>query len=207
VLRRAVTAAAHWHRANPPGPYVSVNVSAHQLRRPGFAELVDRELTTAGLPPTNLMLELTESVLLREDDTAWAELAALRHTGVRLAIDDFGTGSSSLSYLVQTPIDIIKIDKSFIASLASSRERAIVDGIVRLAETLGLRVVAEGIETAADRDLLAEMGCPYGQGFLYSTPLSSAEAARWASGLGTPGSVDEYAHSGAVPVEGRTLPS
>ena len=207
VLRRAVTAAAHWHRANPPGPYVSVNVSAHQLRRPGFAELVDRELATAGLPPTNLMLELTESVLLREDDTAWAELAALRHTGVRLAIDDFGTGSSSLSYLVQTPIDIIKIDKSFIGSLASSRERAIVDGIVRLAETLGLRVVAEGIETAADRDLLAEMGCPFGQGFLYSTPLSSVDAARWAAGLDATPTADEYAHSGAVPVEGHTLPS
>jgi len=182
VLRRAVTAAAHWHRASPPGPYVSVNVSAHQLRRPGFAELVDRELTTAGLPPSNLMLELTESVLLREDDTAWAELAALRDTGVRLAIDDFGTGSSSLSYLLQTPIDVIKIDRSFIASLSSSRERAIVDGIVRLAENLGLRVVAEGIETAADRDLLTEMGCPFGQGFLYSTPLTSAEAARWAAG-------------------------
>jgi diguanylate cyclase (GGDEF)-like protein len=207
VLRRAVTAAAHWHRANPPGPYVSVNVSAHQLRRPGFAELVDRELTTAGLPPANLMLELTESVLLREDDTAWAELAALRDTGVRLAIDDFGTGSSSLSYLVQTPIDVIKIDKSFIASLSSSRERAIVDGIVRLAETLGLRVVAEGIETATDRDLLAEMGCPFGQGFLYSTPLSSADAARWASGRESTSTVDEYAHSGAVPVEGHTLPT
>jgi diguanylate cyclase (GGDEF)-like protein len=207
VLRRAITAAAHWHRGNPPGPYVSVNVSAHQLRRPGFAELVDRELSTAGLPPANLMLELTESVLLREDDTAWAELAALRDTGVRLAIDDFGTGSSSLSYLVQTPIDVIKIDKSFITSLSSSRERAIVDGIVRLAETLGLRVVAEGIETADDRDLLAEMGCPFGQGFLYSTPLSSADAARWASGRDVTGAADEYAHSGAVPVEGSTLPS
>jgi EAL domain-containing protein (putative c-di-GMP-specific phosphodiesterase class I) len=207
VLRRAVTAAAHWHRGNPPGPYVSVNVSAHQLRRPGFAESVDRELTTAGLPPANLMLELTESVLLREDDTAWAELAALRDTGVRLAIDDFGTGSSSLSYLVQTPIDVIKIDKSFIASLSSSRERAIVDGIVRLAETLGLRVVAEGIETAADRDLLAEMGCPFGQGFLYSTPLSSADASRWVSGREATSSADEYAHSGAVTADGRTLPA
>jgi diguanylate cyclase (GGDEF)-like protein len=207
VLRRAVTAAAHWHRGNPPGPYVSVNVSAHQLRRPGFAESVDRELTTAGLPPANLMLELTESVLLREDDTAWAQLAALRDTGVRLAIDDFGTGSSSLSYLVQTPIDVIKIDKSFIASLSSSRERAIVDGIVRLAETLGLRVVAEGIETAADRDLLAEMGCPFGQGFLYSTPLSSADASRWVSGREATSSADEYAHSGAVTADGRTLPA
>jgi diguanylate cyclase (GGDEF)-like protein len=212
VLRRAVTAAAHWHRAAPPGPYVSVNVSAHQLRRPGFAEMVDRELTTAGLPPANLMLELTESVLLREDDTAWAELAALRDTGVRMAIDDFGTGSSSLSYLLQTPIDVIKIDRSFIASLSASRERAIVDGIVRLADNLGLRVVAEGIETAADRDLLAEMGCPYGQGFLYSAPLTSADAVRWAVGLepllgSEHPTKDEYAHSGARPAWDRTLPS
>jgi diguanylate cyclase (GGDEF)-like protein len=209
VLRRAVTAAAHWHRASPPGPYVSVNVSAHQLRRPGFAEFVDRELTTAGLPPTNLMLELTESVLLREADTAWAELAALRDTGVRLAIDDFGTGSSSLSYLVQTPIDVIKIDRSFVGSLSSSRERAIVDGVVRLAETLGLRVVAEGIETPADRDLLAEMGCPFGQGFLYSTPLSSADTARWLAGQTStpPTTADEYAHSGAATGQARTLPS
>jgi diguanylate cyclase (GGDEF)-like protein len=208
VLRRAVTAAAHWYRADPPGPYVSVNVSAHQLRRPGFAEFVDRELSTAGLPPTSLMLELTESVLLREDDTAWAELAALRDTGVRLAIDDFGTGSSSLSYLVQTPIDVIKIDRSFVASLSSSRERAIVEGIVRLAETLGLAVVAEGIETPTDRDLLAEMGCPFGQGYLYSTPLSTADTVRWLAGqTGMATAPDEYAHSGAAPVEARTLPS
>jgi diguanylate cyclase (GGDEF)-like protein len=203
VLRRAVTAAAHWHRAIPPGPYVSVNVSVHQLRVPGFADRVDRELVTAGLPPANLMLELTESVLLREDDAVWAELAALRDTGIRLAIDDFGTGYSSLSYLVQTPIDVIKIDKSFIGRLSSSRQRAIVDGVVRLADTLGLDVVAEGIETAAVRDVLAAMGCPFGQGFLYAAPLTSAETTRWL--LDGPGA-GEYAHSGVAPTEPGTLP-
>lgn len=185
VLHRAVTAAAGWHRTMPPGVYVSVNVSAHQLRAGGdgaglgFAERVDRELTAAGLPPQNLMLELTESVLL-DEDRVWAELTALRNAGVRLAIDDFGTGFSSMSYLLQTPIEVIKLDKSFVGSISTSpRQRALVDGIVRLGVTLGLQVIAEGIETADDRDILLAMGCPYGQGFLYSGALGSAEAHRW----------------------------
>jgi diguanylate cyclase (GGDEF)-like protein len=218
VLRRAVTAAAGWHRTMPPGVYVSVNVSAHQLRQgrdgasTGFAEKVDRELAAAGLPPENLMLELTESVLLGEEDEVWAELATLRDTGVRLAIDDFGTGFSSMRYLLQTPIDVIKIDKAFVGSLHSSgRRRAVVDGIVRLGEALGLRVVAEGIETAADRDILAAMGCPYGQGFLYSAALDSAEAHRWLAGAApivpAQATPDEYAHSSGTPVPPGTLPA
>jgi diguanylate cyclase (GGDEF)-like protein len=207
VLRRAVTAAAHWHRTAPSRPYVSVNVSALQLR--GFAEKVDRELAAAGLAPEHLMVELTESVLLREEDDVWAELAALRDTGVRLAIDDFGTGFSSLSYLLQTPIEVIKIDKSFVANLVgSARHQVLVDGIVRLAEELGLQVVAEGIETAAVRDALAEMGCPYGQGFLYAAPLAGGDVARWLAGLpvlGDPTVPSEYAHSGATPAPPGTL--
>jgi diguanylate cyclase (GGDEF)-like protein len=182
VLRSALAAAARWHRADPAAPYVSVNVSAHQVRVPGFAARVGRELALAGLPPGSLMLELTESVLLREDDGVWAELAMLRDSGVRLALDDFGTGYSSLSYLVQTPIDVIKIDKSFIRSLSAPRQRVIVDGVVRLAATLGLRVVAEGIESPGARDLLGAMGCPYGQGYLYSVPLTGPEAFRWICG-------------------------
>ena len=209
VLHRAVTVAAGWHRTMPPGVYVSVNVSAHQLRQgrdgstTGFAERVDRELAAAGLPPENLMLELTESVLLGEEDQVWAELTTLRDTGVRLAIDDFGTGFSSMRYLLHTPIDVIKIDKSFVSSVATSpRRQAVVDGIVRLGQALGLRVVAEGIETAADRDVLATMGCPYGQGFLYSAPIGPAEAHRWLAGRG-----DEYAHSGGTPAPPGTLPT
>jgi diguanylate cyclase (GGDEF)-like protein len=209
VLHRAVTVAAGWHRTMPPGVYVSVNVSAHQLRQgrdgsaAGFAEKVDRELAAAGLPPENLMLELTESVLLGEEDQVWAELTTLRDTGVRLAIDDFGTGFSSMRYLLHTPIDVIKIDKSFVGSVATSpRRQAVVDGIVRLGEALGLRVVAEGIETAADRDVLAGMGCPYGQGFLYSAPIGPAEAHRWLAGRD-----DEYAHSGGTPTPPGTLPT
>jgi EAL domain-containing protein (putative c-di-GMP-specific phosphodiesterase class I) len=209
VLHRAVTVAAGWHRTMPPGVYVSVNVSAHQLRQgrdgstTGFAEKVDRELAAAGLPPENLMLELTESVLLGEEDQVWAELTTLRDTGVRLAIDDFGTGFSSMRYLLHTPIDVIKIDKSFVRSVATSpRRQAVVDGIVRLGQALGLRVVAEGIETAADRDVLTTMGCPYGQGFLYSAPIGPVEAHRWLAGRG-----DEYAHSGGTPAPPGTLPT
>jgi EAL domain-containing protein (putative c-di-GMP-specific phosphodiesterase class I) len=175
-------------------------------------------------------VELTESVLFREDDHVWAELETLRNSGVQLAIDDFGTGYSSLRYLLQTPIDFIKIDKTFVSTLASStRHRVLVDGIVRLAKTLGLQVVAEGIETTADRDQLAEMGCPFGQGYLYSVPLTSTDVNLWlavaakqspellplgqaapdvpeerSDGSPAPG---EYAHSGVVPVPPRTLPA
>ena len=175
VLHRAVTvgrrmaphdAARGLRQRERLGPPIA---AGPQPESTGFAEKVDRELAAAGLPPENLMLELTESVLLGEEDQVWAELTTLRDTGVRLAIDDFGTGFSSMRYLLHTPIDVIKIDKSFVGGVATSpRRQAVVDGIVRLGQALGLRVVAEGIETAADRDVLAGMGCPYGQGFLYS---------------------------------------
>src|SRR5690606_3209266 len=139
VLRRAGTAAAG--RPRPPGVYGSGTGSAHQRRaaregtRVGFAARVDREPAAAGLPPQNLMLELTESVLL-DEDRVWAELTALRNAGVRLAIDDFGTGFSSMSYLLQTPIEVINLDKSFVGSIAtSSRQRDLVDGIVRLGQS------------------------------------------------------------------------
>jgi diguanylate cyclase (GGDEF)-like protein len=178
VLRTAASDALGWS-ANT---YVSVNVSARQFRHPGFAERVEQVLSASGLRPDLLVLELTETVLMREDDHVWAELATLRNIGVRLAIDDFGTGFSSLSYLEQTPIDVIKIDKSFVDSLVNSdRQRTVVEGIVQMASKLGLEVVAEGIETDAARDLLAEMRCPYGQGYLFAVPLSNVDVIRWLS--------------------------
>jgi diguanylate cyclase (GGDEF)-like protein len=182
VLHTAIADAVGWCSAAGIEAYVSVNVSARQFRHPGFAEVVENALASAGLRPDLLMLELTESLLTREDDHVWGELAALRDIGVRLAIDDFGTGFSSLSYLEQTPIDVIKIDKSFVDSLVpSNRQRTVVDGIMRMAEKLGLQIVAEGIETEAERELLAEMRCPYGQGYLYAGPLTRVEATQWLS--------------------------
>ncbi|GFJ91378.1 putative bifunctional diguanylate cyclase/phosphodiesterase [Phytohabitans rumicis] len=176
VLQQAIAAATRW----PGTPYVSVNVSARQFRAPGFVENVRKELLAANLAPTRLVLEITERLLLRDDEQVWLDLTGLRELGVRIAIDDFGTGFSSLSYLQQVPIDILKIDKSFTATVASSaRQQAIVDGIVRLAQTLSLDVVAEGIETAADRDLLRDIRCPYGQGYLYSHPLDPDDIDGW----------------------------
>ncbi|WBB97963.1 MULTISPECIES: EAL domain-containing protein [unclassified Solwaraspora] len=185
VLGRALAAVSQWRAALPVGeaPYVSINVSARQFRVAGFTGKVRRELIAAGLPANSVMLELTESLLLQNDDQVWSDLAQLRELGVRLAIDDFGTGFSSLSYLRQLPIDVLKIDRSFTAEMAfSQRQRSLVDGIIRLAHSLGLQVVAEGIETVADRNLLGDLGCGYGQGYLFSRPLAEADAVAWLAG-------------------------
>jgi EAL domain-containing protein (putative c-di-GMP-specific phosphodiesterase class I) len=123
------------------------------------------------------MLELTESVLLRRDDRLHADLMALRAIGVRLAIDDFGTGYSSFSYLRELPIDVLKIDKSFVDGIAVSEQRlALVEGIIRLARTLNLDVIAEGIETEVQRDLLVSMDCQFGQGYLLAMPVTADQA-------------------------------
>jgi EAL domain-containing protein (putative c-di-GMP-specific phosphodiesterase class I) len=167
VLHEALATAAQWQRILPDNRprYLSVNVSARQFRAPGFVEMVRHAVTGSGLPPQALLLEITESLLLREDERIWADLTALRQIGIRIAIDDFGTGYSSLSYLRHMPVDILKIDKSFIDDITSSAQQlALVAAIVRLADTLDLRVVAEGIENPAQRDTLARMGCPYGPG-------------------------------------------
>ena len=122
-------------------------------------------------------------MLLRPDERIRADLAALRRMGVRLAIDDFGTGYSSLSYLRELPIGVLKIDKSFVDGIAVSAQRlALVEVIIRIANTLGLTVVAEGIEGEEQRDLLLSMGCRYGQGYLLSGPVGAAEAGKLVRG-------------------------
>ena len=180
VLRSALAAAARWPAGVAPAPYVSINVSARQFRTPGFVASVLFALDEAGVSPRRLMLEITESLLLRDDDQVWDDLAELRRAGVRVAIDDFGTGYSSLSYLRHVPLDALKIDRLFTATIATSgQQAALVDGIVRLAQTLGLEVIAEGIERTAERDLLARFGCRYGQGFLFARPLNAEAAMAW----------------------------
>jgi diguanylate cyclase (GGDEF)-like protein/PAS domain S-box-containing protein len=187
VLEHAMAQAAQWQitlEQFAPGreeaPYVSVNVSVRQFRAAGFTDRLKQSLASSGLPAHSLMLEITESLLLRDDEQVWADLAALREIGVKVAIDDFGTGYSSLSYLRQMPIDVLKIDRSFIDTMSTSpQQKALVDGIVRLAHTLGLQVVAEGVEDQVDRELLRDMGCPLGQGYLFARPLSYSEAVEW----------------------------
>jgi EAL domain-containing protein (putative c-di-GMP-specific phosphodiesterase class I) len=156
-----------------------VNVSARQFREPGFVDSVRQVLATSGLPPSSLMLELTESVLLPRDERVLSDLMALKASGVRLAIDDFGTGYSSLSYLQELPIDVLKIDKSFVDGIDTSRQQqALAEGIIRIARTLRLDVIAEGIENEVQRDLLVSMGCESGQGYLLAMPMAPEDAER-----------------------------
>jgi diguanylate cyclase (GGDEF)-like protein/PAS domain S-box-containing protein len=160
-----------------PGLYVSVNVAARQFTTPGFIDGVRRVLDSTGLEPGALMLELTESTLLRRDERLVSDLMELRALGVSLAIDDFGTGYSSLSYLRELPIDVVKMDKSFVDGIAISEQRlALAEGIVQIARTLRLEVIAEGIESEIQRDLLTSMGCRFGQGYLLAMPMGAHQA-------------------------------
>ena len=175
VLARAAADMARWQEHSGTGqrPYVSVNVSALQLRAPGFAGTVASALAASGLPPAALTLELTESALIGSDKPMRDDLLALKEVGVRLAIDDFGTGYSSLSYLKELPIDVLKIDKSFLDGVTatdSGRQLALVEGIISIAGKLDLEVIAEGIETDAQREILIATGCRYGQGYLLARP-------------------------------------
>jgi EAL domain-containing protein (putative c-di-GMP-specific phosphodiesterase class I) len=182
VLDQALHTVAQWRRMTPPGrgPYVSVNVSVRQFRQAGFVEQVRASLEYAGVPPRALMLEITETLLMGDDLQIWSDLAVLRELGVRIAIDDFGTGYSSLGYLRERPIDVVKIDKTFIDDLVSDPEQqTMVSGIISLAHTLNLTVIAEGIETERHRDALAQLGCPLGQGYFYSSPVGPTEALTW----------------------------
>jgi EAL domain-containing protein (putative c-di-GMP-specific phosphodiesterase class I) len=159
---------------------ISVNVSAVQLARPAFPDEVAQVLRSTGLDPSRLIIELTESVLLDREGAPMTSLTRLHELGVRLAIDDFGTGYSSLSYLHDLPIDILKIDISFVAALDAGREApAVVRSIIRLAGTLGLHTIAEGIERPEQAGRLRALGADYGQGFHFASPLSAEELASY----------------------------
>lgn len=180
ALREAASMAAevdaqpgNWPRR---GVVVAVNVSGVQLSRGGFAQIVERTLATAHLHPRSLMIEITESTLLTHGDRAQAELERLHALGVRIALDDFGTGWSSLSMLQRFPIDCIKIDRSFVASMDINRDnRAIVQAVIELGRALGHEVIAEGVETAEQAELLRSIGCTLAQGYLFGRPTERAK--------------------------------
>lgn len=159
--------------ANEPDPFVVwANVSARQLSGSDLVAVVERALASSGADPGGVGLEVTESALMADTDAAIEVLHRLKELGVQLAIDDFGTGYSSLSYLKKLPIDVVKIDQSFIAGLGRSPEdSAIVAAVIGLTETLGLRSLAEGVETESQRAALEELGCELAQGFLFSHPV------------------------------------
>ncbi|MEV0977893.1 EAL domain-containing protein [Streptomyces sp. NPDC049915] len=184
VLDQAAAEAVRWkgsvQRDGASGrtaPYVSVNVSPRQFRDEHFREMIQRALDLSGIEPRFLVLELTESVLMYNDERIRAEMRSLTDLGIRIAIDDFGTGYSSLSYLREFPISILKIDKSFVDELGRSPEQyALVEGITHLADTLGLKVIAEGVENVRQRDALISMGCRFAQGYLFAEPIGAEEA-------------------------------
>ncbi|MFC6092330.1 putative bifunctional diguanylate cyclase/phosphodiesterase [Saccharothrix lopnurensis] len=168
VLAGACEQAMRW-REQGRGLGVTVNVSTRQLSAPVFLPSLDRVLKTTGLPPTQLTIEVTESVWA--DEAAMRGLMEVRETGVRVALDDFGTGYSSLSYLQRYPFDVVKIDKSFTGNLDDTgRTAGVVRCIIDLAEVLGAHTVAEGIETEAQADWLRRAGCAYAQGYLFGRP-------------------------------------
>jgi diguanylate cyclase (GGDEF)-like protein len=178
VLLKACCQGRAWQRAYPAEEplIVGVNLSTRQLEEVNVVELVELALEVSGLPPEHLVIEITESFLIRNEKLGVETLHALRALGVRLAIDDFGTGYSSLSYLRHLPIDVLKIDRSFIEGLGRSDEdTALVQAILRLARSLDLETIAEGVERPDQRAALADLGCNLAQGWHFSRPLKSAE--------------------------------
>ena len=157
---------------------IRVNVSARQLAEPGLAEDVKAALIASGLPPERLCLEVTESVLLEDSDRSVAALQALRDIGVGVSLDDFGTGYCSLSDLRRLPIDSLKIDRSFVRGLGNEADDdSIVTSVIDLARSLGVSVVAEGVETEEQLAGLRARGCDTMQGFLFSPPIPAGEIA------------------------------
>ena len=187
VLSEACRQAAQWNRISsvrrhsrhgkPEQPFkIGVNISAWQVQHPSMVESVRDALRESGLEPSMLMLEITESVMLRDTKATLSRLRELKALGLSLAVDDFGTGYSSLSYLQRFPIDVLKIDKAFIDPLGSSGNTAsLTRAIVALGDALGLQMVAEGIERSEQVEGLRFLGCPIGQGFLFSRPVPAAE--------------------------------
>jgi EAL domain-containing protein (putative c-di-GMP-specific phosphodiesterase class I) len=174
VLRTATMQCAAWRRASArlEDFHISVNLAPIQLMDPNLLELVTNALQIAALPPSGLTLEVTESTLLLDLDHARRQLEAVRRLGVSIAIDDFGTGYSSLSYLAKLPADLVKIDQSFVANLTmGSGPVALVRGIIDMARALNLDVLAEGIESQAQQDILNRLGCAKFQGYMHSKPL------------------------------------
>ncbi len=173
VLERACAQAVEWGRLNGlEGTTISVNLSPHQIARPEFMADVHAILVKTGLDPRRLILEMTETAMFHDMDGAIQKLQALRETGVRLAVDDFGTGYSSLGYLRQFRVDELKVPREFLGDASGDNDQwAFAHAIVALGKTLGLTIVAEGIEEPGQRDRLRALGCDLGQGYLFSRPL------------------------------------
>ena len=178
VLREACRSAAEWNAGGGPRHTVAINLSARQFQARGLVQTIEKVLADTGCRPQWLEFEITESLLLEEDDSVTHTLAALKRMGASIAIDDFGTGYSALSYLARFPIDTLKIDRSFVQRVTTdARHAELVKAILSISRCLGHRVVAEGVETPEQAAFLEVHGCEIAQGFLYSKPLRKDDIA------------------------------
>lgn len=178
VMRQAALDQARWRDCAPSGTRVSVNVSSLQLRQKRFVDDALHTIRAAGGDPAALDVEITESVIMQDIEQYIPKLAALRAVGMGIEIDDFGTGYSSLAYLGKLPVTTLKIDRSFVTAMTqTSGDRTIISTIISLAHLLHLSVIAEGVETVAQRDLLRALGCDRMQGYLFSRPMPAADVA------------------------------
>ncbi len=190
VIQEACRQMATWTDAGL-NMRVAINISAHQLRDPQLVTKIDHALREHHVSPSRLLCEITESVAMEDVETTQRTFENLAKVGVFLSIDDFGTGYSSLSYLRKLPARQLKIDRSFVLDLETSDDaRAVVDAVVRLAHALGLRVVAEGVETQGQRDILMAMGCDELQGFLFARPMGAQALMQWIRGTKPAGTPD-----------------
>lgn len=202
VMELAAGNCRHWREQGYRDLTVAVNVSARQLKDPRFVERVAGILQRTGLPPQALCCELTESVLMEHSNELTERIFRLKELGVRLAIDDFGTGYSSLIYLKHLPVDIIKIDRSFVRDLVEhDDDLAIVSAIVALAKSLNLRIVAEGVEKAAQHRLLRDLGCDLMQGYLFGKPMERDEFERFLTQECVAASPDAVAEPSEPPLQ------
>jgi diguanylate cyclase (GGDEF)-like protein/PAS domain S-box-containing protein len=186
ILEEACTTLNEWRKQSKDAEQLTmaVNISARQFMEPKLVSEVEAILKKTGLPPEMLKLEITETVVMTDAAESTSRLNLLKSLGIKLAIDDFGTGYSSMSYLQKFPMDQLKVDLSFVRRMEEAPENIeIVRAIVNMAHSLRLRVVAEGIETERQRDLLYSLQCDYGQGYLYSKPVPKAEAAELLNSL------------------------
>jgi diguanylate cyclase (GGDEF)-like protein len=176
VLAEACAQLHYWQERGlvAPGTEISVNLSARELTDPGTATHVAEMLAGSAFDPSNLILEITESAMMHDTETVVQNLHALRALGLRIAVDDFGTGYSSLAYLEQFPVDILKIDRSFVTALSDDDPAGLAQAVIQIAETLGLMTVAEGVETAEQAERLRALGCRAAQGYHLGMPLDAA---------------------------------
>jgi EAL domain-containing protein (putative c-di-GMP-specific phosphodiesterase class I) len=175
VLQQACRQAAQWHGQGLGDLVVAVNLSAVQFRRGNLEAVVQRALADSALPPQLLELELTESILIKNTDSILATVRRFKAMGIKLSIDDFGTGYSSLAYLKRFAVDKLKIDQSFIRDLSSDTgNAAIVQAIIQMARSLGLKTIAEGVEEGALLDYLQDSRCDEAQGYHIGRPMTAA---------------------------------